>query len=312
MSNNIEILAVGDISYSRDIKKYIETCNNNDYKSALIYVKKYLQNSDKTIGNLETVISDNGYKNKYQSNFPYFRSSEQSIEGLKDSGIDIVNLANNHINDFGELALNDTIFNLENNGIDTIGIKPKSYKIYNIKSKKIGFIGFARYFKRLEEEKKINKLDYDLNILKELREKVDILIVNVHWGREYKFLNSDKQKNKAVELVKLGADIIIGHHPHVIQNKEIIKTKNRTGYVFYSLGNFLFDSFLKGYGVRNSLILKIKINPKNLDINFEYLPCVIDPKKGYIPIPTQKKFQKEFPEKITNYADSLKNYRESC
>ena len=94
---------------------------------------------------------------------------------------------------------------------------------------------------------------------------------------------------------------------------EIIKVKDhnneRNGYVFYSIGNFLFDSHVKHSGVRNTFILKIEID-KNKKYDFSYLPCVIRPTLGYAPIPSTTKYQKIFPKKNTKYADNLYKYIE--
>ena len=88
---------------------------------------------------------------------------------------------------------------------------------------------------------------------------------------------------------------------------EKININNNSGYVFYSIGNFLFDSHKKKKGVRNTFILKIIID-NNRNINFKYLPCVIHPKKGFIPINTVDEYVIEFPKQSTKKAEDLYKY----
>ena len=95
--DNIVITAVGDISVSRDIKTYINTCKKGNYTNLFKYVKKYLTNSDLSLGNLETMISKNG-KRLYKKGGPAFRAEPSSIEALKYSGINTFNISNNHSN----------------------------------------------------------------------------------------------------------------------------------------------------------------------------------------------------------------------
>jgi hypothetical protein len=315
--NNIIITAVGDINLSRDIQKYIKKCKNNNYKNIFKYVKKYITNSNISIGNLESVISDNTNTNLYNNKGPNFRAENKSIESLIHSGLNTINISNNHSNDYGSIAINDTINILENNNFNILGKKNNPYKIFNINNYKIIVLGLSKPFFKLKN----NSLIYTYNdstkyLIKNLKNKCNLLIVTIHWGSEYKFDNNKYQKMLGETMIKYGADIILGHHPHVIQNMDIVKLKNRTGYIFYSLGNFIFDSHYNKSGVRNTFILKIIINPNNNNINFKYLPCVIYPKLGFIPKPTISKFIKIFPLKYTKYANNLfkdvYNYLNNC
>lgn len=320
MKENIEIIAVGDITYSRDIEKYIEK-NNLNYLYPLSNVKKYFINSDITLANLETPITK--YPLLYKSNKFSFKSKLDSIKGISDSGINVINIANNHTIDCGDNGLNDTIENLTKNKISIIGHKNSSYIIKTINNKKIGIIGMCTNLNKITEYKlkkgNINKAWQKLNIIynnkldnniisliKNIKKKVDILIVSIHWGVEYKQKNN-KQKQLGLELINLGVNLILGHHPHVIQEMEYIKTNNNSGYIFYSLGNFLFDSHVKNKGVRNTFILKINID-KNNKMQFSYLPCIIYPNIGYIPIPEYKEFQSTYPKISTEKADKLYKY----
>lgn len=311
MKDKFTILAVGDISFSRDIGKYINLKKKGDYRYPLSFVKKYLKESDITIANLETTITKR--IKHYPDSKINFKSDPRCVDGIVDSGINLINLANNHMNDYNQYGIDDTIKNLKNTNIDYIGLKNNLYHIVKFNNLKIGFIGVSQTFKKilntsiccLDDKSKI------LNDIKNLKNKVDIIILSIHWGEEYKFIRSELQLNLSKEFIKNGVDIILGHHPHVLQDMEVINTVSngikRTGYVFNSLGNFLFDSHKERNGVRNTLILKIEIY-KNKKVSFKYLPCIIHPELGFIPIPKSNSYQIIFPKKSTKEANQLRRY----
>lgn len=315
-NNDIIITAVGDIQLSRDIKTYIEKCEKNNYSNIFKYVKKYISDSDISLGNLESVISNTKNKTLFKKG-PSFRASTHSIEALNNSGLNTINISNNHSNDYGDIAIKDTIDILYKNNYNILGLKNKPYKLYTINNLKIIIFGLSKPFYKLKNNKNVYVYnEYTNKLIKNLKKSCDILIITIHWGNEYVFNNNDRQKKIAEKMIENGADIIIGHHPHVIQNMEKINIKNKSGYVFYSLGNFVFDSHYNKSGVRNSMILKIKINKDTKKYTFEYLPCTIYPKLGFIPKPNIKKFVKQFPNKNTKKANNLfKNvftYLDNC
>jgi len=336
ISNEIVILALGDISLTRDIEKYNIKNDKGQFIHPFKYVKKYLRDSDITIGNLETLITTKGSPYSLKSPELQFRSLPSSINSLLDSGINIVNISNNHCNDFNKKGIIDSAKYIKNVGIDVIGLKDNiideinSYKIFHIKGIKICFIGITRPFKKLKKLNIINILDNNnkniINLIKNKRNEVDILIVSIHWGTEYSFTKDKYQDKTSDLLIDNGVDIILGHHPHTIQKTEIKYSrinKNHFGYVFYSLGNFVFDSHVKKSGVRNTFILKIIIdtnilkdiinkkkikNIKQNPIRFEYLPCIIYPNKGFSPIPVIKSYQTIYPKLYTKKGDDLYKY----
>jgi len=307
-NENVVIHAVGDISFSRDIDKYVKKKKKGDFEYPLSYVKPYLSESDLTMANLETVLLQNcDIRKPLYPDSINLCSDQWCLSGVIDN-IDIVNIANNHAYDYGIYGLDSTIKNLNKFGIPYIGTKNQPFKIINIKGLKIGLIGIASDFNKLNGSNIFGiKMEIIPNLIKYVSEKSDIVIINIHWGEEYSFYPNIRQKSLARKFVEYGADVIIGHHPHVIQTMEHINVKDRKGTVFYSIGNFLFDSHVLKNGVRNSMILKIIVdNDKN--ISFEYLPCVIRPDIGFAPIPSQSYFQREFPEHSTIKANNLYKY----
>lgn len=308
MKNNIVITAVGDIQLSRDIQKYITKCKKEDYSNIFKYVKKYIEKSDISIANLESPISNReNLKKIFMKGSPNFLAKEKVIDALNNSGLNTLTIANNHSNDYGNIAIKDTIKILNDNKFNVLSIKEKPYKLFNINGYKIIIVGMTRKFNKLNE----NPVDvYIYNedtpkLLKYLKKKCDLLIVTIHWGGEYKFTNNKNQKKMATEMIENGVDIIIGHHPHVIQNMEKININDRYGYVFYSLGNFIFDSHYKKKGVRDTMILKIIIDKHTKRYNFEYLPCIIYPQLGFIPKPKTQNFIKKYPSSYTKKGNDL-------
>jgi gamma-polyglutamate biosynthesis protein CapA len=233
---DIKILFVGDIMMTRSVEARIKSLNKK-FIFPFLNILDYLRSFDYVIANLEGAISDKGVKigSKYS-----FRMKPDVAEALSKTNINVVNLANNHIFDYGKIAFEDTLKNLEKNNIKYFG---NSYEPLIIEKEgiKIGFLGFSDFLKHLEvKENKIGIAVVNDNlseIIKKAKEKVDILIVSFHWGEEYKKIANERQRKLAKIAIDSGADLVIGHHPHVIQDIEKYKGK----FIFYSLGNFIFD-----------------------------------------------------------------------
>ncbi len=263
--NEIKLLFVGDVMMTRYVEKRIKKLNK-EYIYPFEKILNYLKTFDYVIANLEGPISDKGVKvgSKYS-----FRMKPEVAEALSKANINIVNLANNHIFDYGKVAFEDTLKNLEKNNIKYFG---NSYEPLIIEKEgvKIGFLGFSDFLKHLEvKENKTGIATVNDNlseIIKKAKEKVDILIVSFHWGEEYKKIANERQRKIAKMAIDSGADLVIGHHPHIIQNIEKYKDK----FIFYSLGNFIFDqNFSKetmtGGGVEVYIRTQTKQTERRLD-----------------------------------------------
>lgn len=268
-----KILFVGDVMMTRSVEKKIRDLNKK-YIFPFINILDYLKSFDYAAANLEGPISENGVKvgSKYS-----FRMNPDVAKALNESNINIVNLANNHIFDYGKIAFEDTLKNLNKNNIKYFGI---SYEPLVIEKNgtKIGFLGFSDFLKHLDvKENKfgISVVNDNLSeIIKKAKEKVDVLVVNFHWGEEYQKLANERQRRLAKIAIDSGADLVIGYHPHVIQNVEKYNGK----FIFYSLGNFVFDqNFSKetmiGGGVevyiKNKKIENIYFRKYYLNENFQ-------------------------------------------
>jgi len=223
----ITIIAVGDIMLGRAVNARMQ--KNNDFISPFILTVDYLKSADLTFGNLESPFFDNC---PITNTGMVFCADYKAVEGLKSAGFDVLNLANNHIYNYGETGLNQTITLLNNNSIHPVGsLNSHLNDIYHlsIKGTKLAFIGY-----NLLSSYKLEEIKKEVG---QTKKRVDILILSLHWGNEYQTLPSTAQKEIAHQLVDSGADLIVGHHPHVIQPTEEYNSK----LILYSLGNFVFD-----------------------------------------------------------------------
>lgn len=182
--------------------------------------------ADITMVNLENAITDRGYKVPKEFNF---RMPPKYLQVLKNGGIDIVNLANNHVWDYGQVGVEDTIAHLDEAGIYHVGggVSAEDAKkpvILEMKGKRIGFLGY--YFME-------GNVGDDVSALKKA---VDVVVVNFHWGTERSHYPESYQVALAHRAIDAGADLVVGHHPHVLQGIE----RYKNGIIAYSLGNFIF------------------------------------------------------------------------
>lgn len=265
----IKISLVGDMLFDGHIRNHIAEYG---YSYPWTYVKEYFQNDDITIGNLETSITRGGspWPNK-QFNF---RSDPENIAAMKKAGMDIVSLANNHTLDYGYEGLEDTLNYLKEGNLSSVGagmnkkeaMDPVIIKKDNIK---IGILGFSRvvphvgWWATAERPGLLGAYDSQLpealELIEKVREEVDILISLVHWGSELHEEARDIDVVAARRMIDSGVDVIVGHHPHVVQGIEIYEGKP----IFYSLGNFIFTS--RSELTRNTMIAQLDFKGKELE-----------------------------------------------
>jgi len=222
-----------------------------DFTGVYKEVKQYLSSADLTVGNLETVIAG---KNKGYSGYPYFNAPDDYVYALNDAGFDLLITANNHALDQGWEGVKRTIEVIDENKIHRTGTylsqeDRDSLRIFQINSIKIAILAYSENTNGLPFPKGkdfvINLIDEEVikrDITKAREKGVDIVLVHLHYGPEYNREPSDYQKQIVQKIIELGADIIIGGHPHVVQPVDFFKTNNTkldSGFVAYSMGNFI-------------------------------------------------------------------------
>ena len=250
---------------------YNSSTKSYDFSYYFTDVKKYLQEADITVGNLETTLS--GAKRGY-SGYPTFNTPEILAKNLKDAGFNVVSTANNHCMDKGYSGIESTINFLDKADLAHTGtFKSKKDQetilIKNVKGVNIAFLSFTYGTNGIaipkDKSYAVNLIDKDLiksQIKLAKKQNPDLICVSMHWGIEYQTKANKEQQNLADFLFNNGVDVILGNHSHVPQQmeKRTIKLDDGTtkdGFVIYSLGNFMANQN-KQY-TNDSAILKLQI-----------------------------------------------------
>lgn len=275
-TKDVTLTLTGDILLDRGVEAYlVREGTGYPYEK----VKHILKKSDIVFGNLECPPTDRGIPVLKSRNL-IFRADPSNAEALASAGFNVLNLANNHSMDYGHEGIWDTIKALEDAGIRTVGAGQNSDKarcpLY-IKTKdlEIGFLGYSAFPREgyfyFPDRPDIAYIDASAisNEIKSADINCDILVVSFHWGKEFDFYPLKQQKQLARLAVDSGADIVAGHHPHVLQGIEEYGGR----YIFYSLGNFVFDRQIPS-GTDETVIVSLKINKKGIK-KMELIPVRI-------------------------------------
>ena len=249
--------------------------NNMDYSLIFSNVYDIFSNDDLTLVNLETTITDSERK---KDKTYTFRAPYEYVEILTSGSVEAVSIANNHAMDYYEQGKIDTTRTLMENDIMVVG---ENYAgSITIKGIKVGILGYVTFQTGYNYSAAIER---DIEYMKKSH---DIVIVCMHWGRETIYQADSGQTNLAHKMVDLGADLVIGHHPHVIQGIE-----NYNGrYIVYSLGNCSFGGNSSPFN--DDIILfqqKFKITEYGvLPAEAKIIPCRVSSQKNvndFMPTP---------------------------
>jgi poly-gamma-glutamate synthesis protein (capsule biosynthesis protein) len=284
-----ELCFVGDLMCHSTQFNYAKVGTDTfDFTGVYKEVKQYLSPADLTIGNLETVIAG---KNRGYSGYPYFNAPDDFVYALEDAGFDLLITANNHALDQGWNGVKRTVEVINENHLSQTGTfisqeDRDSIRVFYINSIKIAILAYSENTNGLpipkEKDFVINLIDEELikqDISKAREKNVDVVLVHLHYGPEYNREPSDYQKEIVTKIIQLGADIIIGGHPHVIQPVDFFKTNNAkldSGFIAYSMGNFISNQRWRYSDA--GLILNIQIS-KNILTDSIYISEV-----NYLPI----------------------------
>jgi poly-gamma-glutamate synthesis protein (capsule biosynthesis protein) len=234
----VAVVAVGDVMLGRGLA---------DEPRPFRAIGSWLQTADIALGNLECVISASSSPQASEdSPFPGPLRADPSVTSiLRRAGFDLLGLANNHALDLGSEGLAETVSRLEQVGIATVGagIDPTSAfqpVMYKVEGVRLAFLAFNAV-PHGRDESGWMQADWDLErataAVRAARDEADAVIVSVHWGYEYETRVDPIQRRAARSLLEAGADLVIGHHPHVVQTLEVREGRG----ICYSLGNFVFD-----------------------------------------------------------------------
>lgn len=249
---SVTLLFVGDIMLDRGVEWAVHKFGESDWAWPFLNIANTLQQADLVFGNLESQISDKGTR---VGSIYSFRADPQSIETLLYAGFDVLSITNNHSFDYGKEALEDSIARLESAGIQ---VAPVTTEVQGVT---ISFLAYKQWGTPEEFEKQIQAA----------KAQADLVVVSLHAGEEYAKEPNDFQQTFAKEAIDAGADLVIGHHPHVLQPLEQYKD----GWIIYSLGNFLFDQTFSEETMQ-AAILKVVVKDKKIK-EVSLLPTRITP-----------------------------------
>ncbi|MDO4546630.1 MAG: CapA family protein [Clostridia bacterium] len=221
----IDVSSAGDATLGGDPrgKSYSRFANllKKD-KNMLSGLKSIFKRDDLTIINLECTLTN---ATSHESGSNYIFKGKPAYAGiLKRGGVDVVNIANNHIDDFKDKGMSDTVRAIRKNRMKVCGMGKFAIKTFKRKNVtvKVGVAGFAQSVSPSEVRSDINKL----------KKKCDIVIATFHWGTEWKYMPSATQKMLARTAINSGADLVTGHHSHVVSGVETYRGRN----IAYGLG----------------------------------------------------------------------------
>ncbi|MBU4349647.1 AmmeMemoRadiSam system protein B [bacterium] len=247
------VLLVGDIMLDREVENLI---NQNSIYYPFQKISHFLRGIDIVFGNLEGPVVEN--PPEFSDDSLKFAFNPEVIKGVSWSHFNLFSLANNHTLDMGKEGLEETEKWLKKYEINFVG-DPLSGSSDNLNSSflrdNITFLAFNQIFPFMDKEEEIIKT---IKMVKSSNPD-NFLIVSLHWGEEYKLINSPAQQSLAHKIIEAGGDLIIGHHPHVVQNIEKYQGK----LIFYSLGNFIFDQYFSPE-TQEGLAVGLEIYPDRL------------------------------------------------
>lgn len=338
-ANKASLLAVGDtmVYNSQLTAQYDVSSAKYNFNNNFEYVKKYVEEADYSMVNLETTLTGN--KVYRYSSSPKFNSPDELADGLKYAGFDLISTANNHAYDKGYLSIKNTLATLKDKNFDVVGTRENSderFIVKKINGINVGvtsysygrIIGDNKYlndvkisdeyknsiniFDSTSVDRAFNNINYTLKNMKD----TDLQVVYLHWGDKYSLKENTFQKKLAQKLCDAGVDVIIGSHPHVVQPVTTIKSsdnKHET-VVAYSLGNFLSNQSRDQFSqyTEDGLMLNIDISKSNGgDAKVDKVTCIPTWLNKYYNSKTAKYVYEIIPIASKSELDKIDNLSES-
>ena len=228
---SLTLSVVGDCTLGTDETFDYDTSLNAYYENYgadyfLQNVKDIFSTDDLTIANFEGTLTDSDER---EDKTFAFKAPASYASILTGGSVEAVNTANNHSHDYGEQSFNDTLAALDDAGIVHVGYDETA--VMDVKGIKVGLVGIYELYDHLEREQQLKD-----NIAKVKADGAQLIVVIFHWGNETETVPDSNQTTLGRIAIDEGADLVCGHHPHVLQGIETYKGRN----IVYSLGNFCF------------------------------------------------------------------------
>ena len=273
---SITVSMVGDCTLGTDVNFDQSTSFDafyqmkNDPGYFFQNVKDIFTADDFTVANMEGTLTTSN--DRQQKTFA-FKGNPSYTEILTQGGVEATNLANNHSHDYGDQSYEDTIQYLEAAGITTFGYDRTA--VMDVKGIKVGLIGIYELKDGLGRQQQV------IDTIQEVKDQgAQVIIVSFHWGTEKSNIPDDIQKTLAHLAIDQGADLVVGHHPHVLQGIEKYQGKN----IVYSLGNFCFGGN-KNPSDKDTTIFQQTFTVENGELVEDdvtnIIPCSLSSESGY-------------------------------
>ncbi len=259
----VSVLFVGDMMLGRDVESTSKRRSGYDYPFS--ETVDLLQSADITVGNLETPLTPG---EPVATESMTFRADTEWARALATAGFDVVGLANNHIPNQGTEGIQDTLESLDAANVLHTGAgmdidEALTPAVVTVRGLRIAFLAFNDtdvvpdgYFATDGRAgTALMEIGTLPRALATAREVADFVVVMMHSGTEYSTSPNQRQIDFAHAAVDNGADLVIGHHPHVVESVEVYNGK----YIFYSLGNFIFDQ-MWSLPTREGMVMRVTIN----------------------------------------------------
>lgn len=297
------ISAAGDCTFGTDENfayegsmpaKYDEV---GDFNYFFENVKSIFEADDLTIINFEGTLTDSTTREDKEY---AFKADKSYAEILTDGGVEAANLANNHSKDYGEQSYTDTIDALDEAGITNFGYDRVAIK--KVKGVKVGLVGTYVLADGLGVKDSMEKNIQDLK-----DQGAKVIIASFHWGVEKAEYPNEVQVELAHAAIDAGADLVLGHHPHVLQGIEQYKGKN----IVYSLGNFCFGGNMYPSDMDTMIFQQtftLKGGKLQEDNVTNIIPCSVSSAEdynNYQPTPAEGDKKEEILNKITQRSQEL-------
>ena len=285
----VTLLFVGDVMGHEPQWRaaYDPTTATFDYHPCFRYVEPLIRRADLACANLEVTLAGPPY-----TSYPCFSSPDELLFALDDAGFDVLFTANNHVLDHGKTGLERTVQMLDSVGmmhagsyVDTLSRDTTYPLVVDVRGLKVGFLNmtYGTNGLRTHEPNIVNKLDTaqvirDFKRLDEM--DADLKVVFIHWGNEYQLQADRYQRHYAQFLVRQGADLIIGGHPHVSQDADTLYASDgKPVVVYYSMGNFVSNQ--RRHNTNGGIMVQVAVNRfTGRILSTNYIPYYVH--RGYI------------------------------
>ncbi len=258
-NRSVRIRAMGDVIMDDDMleEAYDKSTDSYDFAPLFTLVQEVMGDADYSLINIDATLREGRYG---YSGYPQFSTPPVILDVLKNCGIDMITMCNNHMLDGWFDGLKESLDLVEAAGLDHVGAYRSQEEfdtpeIYELGGIKVGMLNYTKYTNGMESAgvdenaliygyRHMDRSNYAADIAEMKAAGAEFIIAIMHWGEEYEREPESENRAIAQKLISYGADLVIGGHPHVVQPAEYITATDaqgnmRTGLVVYSLGNFV-------------------------------------------------------------------------